>query len=255
MTLIRFSIVWASIILLIPACGGGSDYTSDPNQKAPLFAEGHWFRKPETDLVIAGTLRNSFAWNFDQFGFTTSKSRDQGGMVSYSGGFNGGGNLSACDGAWCVNGALRISFEIESGDTVAYFAEDAMEGKVPFIRVIPPDLGINDNPDWLWRKLYFPRKYQCRYPRIDSTFQLSLDENGRVKNSMRWVRYQFQTQQSEPLVSLFDQNGQAEIYRLATYPGSIHGFTLHDVLNSDDLKDAKGVAVLTGDLRFEFVAE
>lgn len=249
---VRLTSIWLAMALMLSACYGNESSTN--NAEAGIFAEGLWFPREQLSALKSGKLSGNFMWNFSRFSFETSDTSEGSPhlqaeyLVLIA-------DLTSCEPGWCRDGETILVFIVDGNDTLARFSSDGLDGDHLYQRVSPPDLSINDYPDWLWRKLYFTRTYQCRYPRIDTNFTLSLDENGAVTGSDTWTRYEFHYEHDYPTLVFYNGQGQRFAYMFTTYSEYSerqNGFNLHEVLNNGTLFDAADGEVEIGEFIFEF---
>lgn len=256
MTEMRKAIHMLTFLFVLIVAAGCSSSTEEQKGntdwgKAHFFTEGQWFYQKDVKIIQSGVVEGDYGWNFDWYGFETMKNEE--GKPAFRATLADiGGQLEPCEYGWCLEGKPMIRFETVKGDTLAFFARDPQDSDAAFKRMVPPDLTVNSYPDWMYRKYYFAGTYSCKYPRQDSTFELSLDENGKVNGSERYVRYEFHNQHNRPLFVLYDTEGQAHSYAFATYAELKNGFSLHEVLNQEELMDGEGGTVEIGGFMYEF---
>jgi hypothetical protein len=239
------------IALLVTSCIGKESRSGSESRPTPFFAKGIWFPKEQVDALKSGRIKGEFMWHFSWFTFETSRNHEHSPSIKADY-LDMTKDLNECGTEWCVEGEKTIEFIASGEDTIARFSADGLEGDHLYQRVTPPDLTINDYPDWVWRKLFFAQSYKCRYPRIDSSFSLSLDENGRVTGTDTWSRYEFHDEHDWPVLVFYNTEGQMFPYMMTTYSGEPNSFNLHEVLNAATLFDAADGEVEIGGLRFEF---
>jgi hypothetical protein len=246
---------WAILIFSFLGCDSSSNNKNENSKSvSPLFAEGYWVRKPEFDALRYGNLKIDYFWRFNDFVFTTDRKGENPPTIECPP-LDMSGELTACDSSWCLTDQVVASFLILADDTLAHFPDDIIGDGAPYISILPPDLSVNNNPDWAWRKYYFNWTYVCQPAGDEPSFNLRMDENGLVHNHPQWKRYFFHCEHEAPLLGFFDDKGKEDLFVFLTRPDANFSFSLHKILNLEEVSDGEGGQVEVGGKIFDFVVE
>lgn len=226
-----------------------------PDQAIPLFAAGQWVAQAQLDSLRKGRLWQGFSYEFSLYGFHTTT--DAQGRKHISIPFlDSEKELEPFQDGWYAGGDT-VSFSVAGKDTLAYFDfKGDGSGRAPHIRINSemPQSG-HFKQDWIYRSEYFAGQYRCHLLRPDSTFEIRLTSSGEVLGSGIWKAYYFDVEYEYPILAFQDKSGKSTAYAYITHSGIKNAFTLHTVLNGDDLLANGPGKIEFGDSLYKFVRE